>query len=200
MTNSFETGGSERQFVVMAQSLSPDRFHISLGCIRKLGPFASTFGDVQEFWLGGSLFGWTSIRTRLRLGRFLRQRQIQIAHAFDFYTNLTLIPAARMAAVPVVIGSQRQLGDLLSRSQSRAQTAALRWCDSIVCNSHAAAQRLIAQGIREDRFVVIGNALPLALFAETEPALPRHPGLLRVGMIARMNTPSKNHAAILRVA
>ena len=63
---------------------------------------------------------------RLRLAGLLRARQIQIAHAFDFYTNLTLIPAARLARVPVVIGSQRQLGDLLTPRQARAQAAAFR--------------------------------------------------------------------------
>jgi len=200
MTNSFETGGSERQFVVMAQSLSPDRFHISLGCIRKLGPFASTFGDVQEFWLGGSLFGWTSIRTRLRLGRFLRQRQIQIAHAFDFYTNLTLIPAARLARVPLVIGSQRQLGDLLTFQQCRAQAAAFRWCDGVVCNSQAAADRLAAEGLSRDKLFVIGNALPVKAFAPASGSVTRKPGCLRVGMVARMNAHYKNHSGFLRIA
>jgi len=55
-------------------------------------------------------YGWTSLRTRLRLSRHLRRNRVQIAHAFDFYTNLTLIPAARLARVPVVIGSHRQIG------------------------------------------------------------------------------------------
>src|ERR1700733_8395384 len=131
MTNSFETGGSERQFAVMAQNLAHEKFHVSLGCISRVGPFASAFGEVPEFWLGGSLYGLTSIRARLRLASLMRAQRIQVAHAFDFYTNLTLIPAARLAHVPVVIGSQRQLGDLLTPRQSRAQAAALRWCDGI---------------------------------------------------------------------
>src|SRR2546430_1824934 len=200
MINSLETGGSERQFAALASSLDRNKIRPYLGCIQQRGAFLGELGENPQFRLGGSLYGMQSLRSRIRLARHLRKCDIAIAHAFDFYTNLTLIPAARMAGVPVVIGSQRQLGDLLSSAQSRAQAAALRWCDSVVCNSRAAAQRLIEQGVREDRIVVIGNALPPALFAETEPALPRHPRLLRVGMIARMNTPSKNHAAILRVA
>jgi len=200
MTNSFETGGSERQFAVMAQNLSPERFHLSLGCIRRLGPFAGAFGDVPEFWLGGSLFGWTSIRTRLRLARFLRLTRIQIAHAFDFYTNLTLVPAARLARVPVVIGSQRQLGDLLTPHQFRAQAAAFRWCDAVVCNSQAAADRLARAGISCDKIFIIGNALPEQAFAPAREPLNRPPGRLRVGMIARMNAHYKNHAGFLRIA
>ena len=137
MTNTFETGGSERQFVVVARNLSPERFKPYTGCIRRIGAFSQELGDVPEYWLGGSLFGWTSLRARLKLARWLRRERIQIAHAFDFYTNLTLIPAARLARVPVVIGSQRQLGDLLTPQQFRAQAAALRWCDAVVCNSQA---------------------------------------------------------------
>jgi glycosyltransferase involved in cell wall biosynthesis len=200
MTNSFETGGSERQFAVMARSLPPQRFQISLGCIRRLGVFARDFGDVPEFWLGGSLFGWTSMRIRLRLARVLRRRQVHIAHAFDFYTNLTLIPAARLARVPVVIGSQRQLGDLLTPRQFRAQAVAFRWCDGVVCNSKAAADRLAAEGISQDKLFVIGNALPETAFAPAQESVARTPGRLRVGMVARMNAHYKNHAGFLRIA
>ena len=200
MTDSFKTGGSERQFVALAQSLNPAAFHIQLGCIQRHGAFLADLGRVPEFPLGGSLFGLNSLWTRLRLAQYLHRNRITVAHAFDFYTNLTLIPAARLAGVPVVIGSQRQLGDLLSRSKSRAQAAAFRWCDAVVCNSHAAADRLVEQGLRKSRVVVIGNGLPASAFGETVPALPRGKALLRVGMIARMNTPFKNHKVFLRAA
>jgi L-malate glycosyltransferase len=105
MTNTFETGGSERQFAILAKSLSRERFQLHLGCIRRDGPFAQDFADIPEFRLGGSLYGWESLRTRLRLSHHLRRNGVQIAHAFDFYTTLTLIPAARFARVPVVIVS-----------------------------------------------------------------------------------------------
>jgi glycosyltransferase involved in cell wall biosynthesis len=200
MTNSFETGGSERQFAVMAQNLAPEKFQVSLGCIRRLGPFAGAFGDVPEFWLGGSLYGWTSMRSRLRLAALLRTQQIQVAHAFDFYTNLTLIPAARLARVPVVIGSQRQLGDLLTPRQSRAQVAAFRWCHGVVCNSQAAADHLAREGLAPEKLFIIGNALPEQLFARKRESIDRGPSVLRVGMVARMNAHSKNHSGFLRIA
>jgi glycosyltransferase involved in cell wall biosynthesis len=200
MTNNFETGGSERQFTVLAQNLRPEQFQVHLGCIRRTGTFALELGEVPEFWLGGSLYGWASWRTRLRLGRSLRQQHIQIAHAFDFYTNLGLIPAARLARVPVVIGSQRQLGDLLTPRQFRAQAGAFRWCDGVVCNSRAAADRLAADGLSRDKLFVIGNALSAEVFASVPAALPRRPGSLRVGMVARMNARYKNHSGFLRIA
>ncbi len=204
MINNFEIGGSERQFSVLAQNLHPE-FQVHRGCIQNIGPFARDFGEVAEFWLSGNLYGLKSWWTRLRLSRSLRRQHIQIAHAFDFYTNLALIPAARFARVPVVIGSQRQLGDLLTPRQFRAQAAAFRFCDAVICNSQAAADHLAADGLSREKLVVIGNALPAAAFAPAPPALPRKPlsgapGSLRVGMVARMNARYKNHSGFLRIA
>jgi glycosyltransferase involved in cell wall biosynthesis len=200
MTDSFQTGGSERQFAALAGALDPGAFQVHLGCIQRRGVFLEGAGPVHEFPLKGSLYGLQSVRTRLRLAQYLRRRRIAVAHAFDFYTNLTLIPAARMAGVPVIIGSHRQLGDLLTRQKLRVQAAAFELCDAVVCNSRAAADGLIAHGLRRSRVVVIGNGLPPTAFAETLPSIPRRTDTLRVGIIARMNTRSKNHDVFLRAA
>lgn len=204
MVNSLERGGTERQFVELAGSLKSAGCNVHLGCIQKKGPFlndlgGSGFRDLAQFGLGGSLYGVESWKSRWRLMRHLRDSEIAVAHSFDFYVNLTLVPAARMAGVPV-IGSQRQLGDLLTAAQSRAQLQMFRWCDRVVCNSQAAADRLVQAGLRASKLVVIGNALPPAAFAKTPPALPRSDGLLRVGLIGRMNIRAKNQDSFLRAA
>jgi glycosyltransferase involved in cell wall biosynthesis len=200
MVNTFETGGSERQFTLLAQNIGAPAFQLHLGCVSHRGPLAAHFGDVPQFPLGGSLFGWKSLRTRLNLSRHLRHHRVQVAHAFDFYANLTLIPAARFARVPVVIGSHRQIGDLMTPAQFRAQATAFRWCDAVVCNSQAAAARLIATGLAPDKIAVIGNALPAEAFTAAPAVLPKRPGALRVGMVARMNHRYKNHSGFLRIA
>jgi glycosyltransferase involved in cell wall biosynthesis len=201
MINNFETGGSERQFAALARNLDPAKFKSHLGCVNPRGPLADQLENVARFPLGNSLFGWKSLRTRLNLSRHFRRNNVQVAHAFDFYANLTLIPAARLARVPVVIGSHRQLGDLMTTAQFRAQAAAFHWCDAIVCNSQAAADRLAAAGLPREKLALIGNALPAVAFDPAPPALPRRPDAnLRVGMIARMNAHYKNHAGFLRIA
>src|SRR3984957_11332577 len=200
MTNSFETGGSERQFAALARSLKASSFRLGIGCMRRRGGFLEGLEDVLEFPVGGNLYGLPSMQTRLRLARYLRDSDTVVAQAFDFYANLLLIPAARLARVPVVIGSQRQLGDLLTSKQFHAQLAMFRLCDRVVCNSRAAADRLAQAGLSEDKLVVVGNGLPASAFAETAPALVRREGVLRVGMIARMNAAYKNHSMFLRAA
>jgi L-malate glycosyltransferase len=200
MINSLETGGTERQFVEIARSLKAAGFEVHLGCLQKKGPFLEGLGKLHLSELGGSLYGLQSVRSRWQLMRHLREKNVAVAHAFDFYTNLMLIPAAKLARVPVVIGSHRQLGDLLTPAQFRAQLAMFRWCDRVVCNSRAAADRLRQAGLPERKLVVVGNGLPPQAFAETAPALPRLEGILRVGMIARMNAAYKNHRTFLRAA
>ena len=125
---------------------------------------------------------------------------IEVAQSFDFYTNLMLIPAARLAGVPAVIASQRQLGDLLTPMQRRIQNLVFRLADCVVCNSLAAADQLARDGVSNTKLAVISNGLPPEAFQEAVPALPSEPGVTRIGMIARMNERAKNHGLFLRAA
>jgi hypothetical protein len=125
MTNTLEVGGSERQFVTLVESLNRARFDVHPACLRRTGGLTARFGDIAEFSPGGSLLGIRSQCAQLAIARALRRERIDVAHAFDFYTNLMLIPAARLAGVPV-IGSHRQLGDLLPRAKFKAQYWAFR--------------------------------------------------------------------------
>jgi glycosyltransferase involved in cell wall biosynthesis len=200
MSNSLETGGSERQFATLAGALPAHSFRVRLGCFQGRGGLLEEIGEFREFPLGGSFLTATALRSHLALRRYLRAERIAVAHAFDFYTNLMLLPTARLARVPVVIGSHRQIGDLLTPWQFRAQAVVLRLCDRVVCNSRAAARALLEQGLPEAKLTIIPNAIPDEVFAEAMPALARRTEGLRVGMIARMNNAVKNHPVFLRAA
>jgi len=200
MTNSLETGGSERQFLALAEAISREDFNVHLGCLLRYGPLLEQVGEITEFPLGGSFFTWQAWRSRFDLIRYLRAKKIAIAHSFDFYTNLMLLPLAQLAGVPAIVGSHRQLGDLLTPMQFRAQMAAFHFCDRVVCNSKAAAERLGRHGVPISKLIIIPNGLAKEAFEPAEPVLPRVNGVVRVGMIARMNGPHKKQDAFLRAA
>jgi glycosyltransferase involved in cell wall biosynthesis len=200
MTDSLETGGSERQFSLLSRSLSREIFDVELGCLKRTGAFLEGLGEIAEFHLGGSFLTLRAQRARLELARYLRTKTAAIVHSFDFYSNIMLIPTAKWARIPVVIGSQRQIGDRLTWFQSAAQVAVFRMCDRVVCNSQAAAERLARQGLSKSRIVVIPNGLPVSAFAPSPEALPRQPGLIRIAYVARMNDLVKNHRGFLRAA
>jgi len=200
MTNTLEVGGSERQFVELTAALNRQLFDVQPACLRRTGGLVFRVGEIPEFPPGGSLFRLQAQKARLAMVRFMREKKTQVAHAFDFYTNIMLAPAARFASVPVIIGGHRQIGDLLSPAQFRVQAMAFRFCDRVICNSQAAATRLREAGIADKKLVVIPNGLPAALFSEVAPAIPKRAGWVRIGMVARMNDPVKNHSAFLRAA
>jgi glycosyltransferase involved in cell wall biosynthesis len=200
MVNSLETGGTEKQFVTISRAIDAAEFSVELGCLKRKGAFLDQVNGIAEFSPGGSMFWLKSQGARIKLARYLRRKQIAIAHSFDFYTNLMLIPAARLAGIPVVIGSHRQLGDLLTPLQFRAQNAMLSWCDKVVCNSQAAAGALRRAGLNQRKLEIIPNGLPEESFTATQPAIEREAGVQRIGFVSRMNDAGKNHELFLRVA
>lgn len=200
MVNTLETGGTERQFVEMTRALRAHGIPVHLGCVRNQGRFAYELGDLAEFRLGGSTYGLQSMKSRWSLVRHLRKLGVAVAHAFDFYSNLTLIPAAKLARTPAIIGSHRQLGDLLTPAQFRTQVAVFHLCDRVLCNSHAAAERLLQAGVPKRKLVVIGNVLPAEAFVQGSVTSTKAEPGVRVGMIARMNAGYKNHRGFLRAA
>ena len=197
MTESLQTGGTERQFSLAARALRAD-FDVRLGCVSRSGSFVDDVGEIGEYPTGTSMLGPVALRSAKALRRDLRAQHVMLAHAFDFYTNVMMVPAARAAGVPVVIGSQRQLGDLLSPAKRIAQAAAFHLCDAVVCNCQAAADLLKKHGLDEEKLAVIPNYVPREAFEDVAPALAKKEGVIRIGMVARMNHAVKNHPLLLR--
>lgn len=200
MMDSLVTGGSERQFALMASVFRQDSVDLHLGCLQRRGKFLEDVGEIVEYPTGGSFLTLRAQQSFLKLIWFLRRARIEVTQSFDFYTNLMLTPAARIARVPVVIDSQRQLGDLLTPAQRLIQNYIFRLADCVVCNSSAAADQLARSGVPSAKLAVIANGLPASAFQQVLPALPLESGVMRIGMIARMNERSKNHDLFLRAA
>lgn len=201
MAHILEMGGTQRQFAQLATALRRKRVRVRLGCNLSQGYFSETLRpewEVTEFRLGDSLFSRKALSSARALARFLRSNEVCIAHSFSFYSNLMMIPVARIARIPIVIGSHRQLGDLLTHSQFNVQTILLQLCDRVVCNSKAASGRLIARGLSPSKVVVIPNAVSPEIFAVAKRGKqPSLTGTVKIGMIARMSA-GKGHRLLLR--
>ncbi len=206
MANHFETGGTETQFVRLAKTLSPEKFRIRIGCIRRQGPLLEALeaARIAEFRLDGGFFTLNALHSSWALAHHLRESRVQIDHSFSFYSNLLMIPIARMAAIPVVIGSQRQLGDLLTPLQRRAQKVCFHLCDRVVCNSQAAAECLLrrnGEDMENPNVAIIPNAVSQDFFDAADARHKCRAGTIpTIGLIARMNTGVKNHELFLSSA
>ena len=205
MTDQLRVGGTERQFVALANSLDRDSFQLrKLGCLlQKCGPFLSALGEITEFQRRRrQLLSKGAFQSYRKLAlRHLRAHGVAIAQAFDFYSDVMLIPVARLAGVPVC---DRRLPDRWPTASPLFSLPA--WFASFRCVTVSCAIRKAAASawrtkeFPSTKLVVIGNGLPKEAFVETPPALIPSAHVMRVGMIGRMNETVKNHALLLRAA
>jgi glycosyltransferase involved in cell wall biosynthesis len=126
----------------------------------------------------------------------MRSRGIAVAHSFDFSTNILALPAARLAGVRAVIGSQRNLGNLRSPSQQMVHDLCLRLATHIHVNCRAVRDRVLqSRGITQERLTVIPNGVDLRRFSPRMER-PRHDTGLVVGALSNLR-PEKGLAQLL---
>jgi hypothetical protein len=79
MSDSLETGVSERQFAAVSRSINRDVFDVELACLQRRGPFLDGLREITEFPLGGSFFNTRAHRSRLKLAHRLKKRAKTLA-------------------------------------------------------------------------------------------------------------------------
>jgi glycosyltransferase involved in cell wall biosynthesis len=162
-------GGTEGQFAEIACGLDRARWDLHVCCVRAEGPLRARLEAVGlEPWSVGprSFRSPTLAGAILRLARYLRRHTVRLVHCFDFYSNILGVSAARLAGTPVVIASQRDMGNLRSRGQQAIHTLALGLATHVLVNSDAIAARLAGtRAARRGRLAVIHNGVDLARFA-----------------------------------
>jgi glycosyltransferase involved in cell wall biosynthesis len=122
----------------------------------------------------------------VRLAGYLRRHAAGLVHCFDFYSNIVGVPAARLARTPAVIASQRDMGDLRSRSQQAIHSMVLGLATHILVNSEAIAARLThTRAARHDRLGVVPNGVDVMRFAPMGPGSSRG-GPTTVGTLANL--------------
>src|SRR5438093_7100350 len=153
-------GGTEGQFVEVACGLDRSRWDVRLTCLRAVGPLRARIEAAGlSVWSCGR-GSFKSPRFALAvygLARYLRNHRIRLVHAFDFYSTVLGVLAARLARVPV-IASQRELGDLRTPLQRRCYRVAMRLADCVVVNTKVVAELLtLGHVLAPGRIIMIPN-------------------------------------------
>jgi glycosyltransferase involved in cell wall biosynthesis len=200
-TNSFRTGGSERQATELIKRLDRSRFEPLVACFRNEGPFIEELKDciqdLQIFPLT-SFCNSTALREAGRFLSFLRKARVDVLQSFDLYANLFAIPLARLAGVPIVLGCRRDEGVMRSKAHQMAERACYSLATGVVANARAIKDQLVRRdGLESQRVWVIPNGLDLDRFHALEQAGPgRKHDEVTVAVVANLR-PEKGHLVYL---
>jgi glycosyltransferase involved in cell wall biosynthesis len=158
----FYIGGTERQFVQIIRHMDFARFDLHVGCFWRNGsllPFVESRGIPLSEYRIGRLYSpatWVQI---CQLARYLRHHRIQVVHSYGFYPNFFVMPAARLAGVPVAIASIRDTGEVLAPRKRRLQEIVCRLATCVLANADAVGRQLIEDGYNARKVAVIRNGV-----------------------------------------
>lgn len=161
LVDSLNVGGTETQAVELALRMPTSSYSITLGCLSAQGPLLDRLKGssvrIEEFHPKGGLDSPRGFYEMLRLAAYLRREHFDVVHCHDLWSNLMGVPAARMARVPAIISSQRDLSHF-------------EW--------YRGAKRTILRKIQGMSSVLLANATPIRDALVRDDGFP--PSKLRV--------------------
>ncbi|HEY3645469.1 MAG TPA: glycosyltransferase, partial [Gammaproteobacteria bacterium] len=193
----FGVGGTEKQVANLTQRMDRRAFDVSFACMSRWGEMITEIEDQQGIEISEypleSLYELNAFRQQWRFAQALRRDRTQILHSYNFYANVFSLPAAKLAGVPGIVASIRDMGVYLSPMKLRAQKLVCRLADRIVVNAGAIRDWLVEQGYDARKIVVIRNGVDTSRFGARDDgaALRREwdipAGVPLVMLLARLN-------------
>jgi glycosyltransferase involved in cell wall biosynthesis len=213
--DSFVQGGTERQTVQLTRLLHESRrYNVHLICGNPNGPLREEaerlrIGEIPSFPLT-SFYDRTFVVQLRRLSRYLREREIDIIHTHDFYSNVFGMAAASLARVPARVASKRETTGMRTAAQSLVQRGAFGLAHAVVVNSEAVRRQLVAEGIPGEKITIVynaldGNLIRAACGSSREEtlasfSLPDSRSLRFITIVANLRHEVKDHRTFLRAA
>jgi len=170
--NHFFIGGTERQFIHVANGLDRSRFAVEIACLQRDGPLLDSLHPetpLHTYPVEGSLYSWRSICSQFRLVKDVRKRKFDIVHTYGWYPNVFAIPASRLASCPAIIASIRDTGAYMTPAKIQALKFACSLADCVLANSDAGRSWLIEQGVKEQKIEIIRNGIIVPPGAGLQP-------------------------------
>ena len=211
LLDSLNVGGTETQAVELALRMADAQHAITIGCLHAQGPLLERLKDspvqVREFHPCGGLDSPGGIYQLARLAGFLRREKFDVLHAHDLWSNLMGVPAARLARVPAIISSRRDLAHF-DWYQGRKRTWLRRiqnLSDVVLANATPIRDALIAEdGFTPEKLRVIHNGVDTQRFQQGKRDRPRlFPGLdaaKLVVLVGNMHSDVKGHPWLIAAA
>ena len=207
--NSFNTGGTESNAVRTAEHLDPSRFELIVVNLAECGLLRRRYENLGvpiRYIEIPNLYSLSTIRQGIGLAAYLRRENVDIVHSHDIYSNIFVVPWARLLTRARVVASRRWGTDVSPIKLERANRVAYRFAHKILANSETVAEILIRNDyVARKKTIVIPNFLEERSF-EIDAMIEREDwrrswgipvNCFLVGIVARLS-PVKNHAVLLR--
>ena len=213
LMDSFNQGGTESQTVQLMRLLHESgNYRVLLASLSAEGPLRAEverlgFHDIPYFPLQ-NFYNLNAVNQLKRMASFMREADIHLVHAHDFYTNIFGMAAATLARVPARIASRRETEGIRSPAKRWVERRAFRAAKSVVANAEAIRQQLIGEGLPAHKVVTIYNGIDVARVTP-DSGIRRDallnsfdlPGSCRfVTIVANMRHVMKDQATFLRAA
>jgi L-malate glycosyltransferase len=209
LIDSFNVGGTETQAVELARRLPATGYEVTVGCLKREGPLEDRLQGtgiaIREFRSRGGIDSPSGLRQLLRMSWFLRS--FDIVHTHDLWSNLIGVPAARLAGIPAIVSSRRDLSHLeWYRGKRRV---CLKWIQNlggaVVTNAAPIRDVLLGEDGFDPRKVrVIHNGVDVAKFksAREDPIrlFPDAGDGKLVVLVGNMHTDVKGHPWLIAAA
>jgi glycosyltransferase involved in cell wall biosynthesis len=157
-------GGTEKQVIELSRRIDSERYEMGFACLRRSGHLLAELlsrGVTVDEYPIQSFFKLNFLRQQWRFFRQIRRDRVQIVHSYNFYANVFCVPAAKLAGVPCVVASLRDIGVYMTPTQRKVHKFACRFADHIIVNAEAIKSWLTRQGYRESKISVIPNGVSI---------------------------------------
>lgn len=209
VVDSLQIGGTEWQCLSLITGLRVPWCRNFLMCLNREGSLLEALRRTRVTSLVLPFSGFhrpAAIKSLLQMVVFMRRERIQIVQAYGFYSNVPALLAGRMAGVPILLASRRDMGEFLSRVHRLTEKGIFRFATRVVVNAAAIRRELLAaRQVREDKIVVIPTGVDPSRFdrnisAGDQSVRPVWAGTGKiVAMVARFRR-QKDQPTFLRAA
>ena len=171
LIGSLEFGGAERQVVEMIRSFDRNRVNPIVCSLSHEVPLGSFLPDDGRQLFIVEKRGRFDVTVVLRVAQMLRQRQIDVVHAFHLDAEIVGRLAARLAGVPVVLASERNTDYVRPLLHKIALKATQPLFDVMIANSFAGKRfNMRTLGLRDSRIEVVHNGVDVDRFCADREA------------------------------
>src|SRR5437867_1489875 len=153
-----EVGGIERQMLRLLPRLNAGRYRVSLCLLKRPGELVDELRDLGVDVHVLPFRGRLHPASLLDLARLFRRESVSVVHAHVRESNTSATVAARLAGIPVVIGSIHNMKTIRGRRRILQDRLLDRWRDAVVTVSDTVRDDYCRSvGIRREKCVTIYN-------------------------------------------